>query len=49
MLTVQEIAELPGLGLAVAAGADGLRNEVSWLHVSELADPTQFLEGGSSS
>jgi purine catabolism regulator len=46
MLTVQDIAELPGLGLAVAAGADGLRNEVSWLHVSELADPTQFLEGG---
>jgi PucR family transcriptional regulator, purine catabolism regulatory protein len=46
VLTVQEIAELPELGLAVAAGADGLRNEVSWLHVSELADPTQFLEGG---
>ena len=46
MLTVQEIAELPELGLAVAAGAEGLRNEVSWLHVSELADPTQFLEGG---
>ena len=46
MLTVQEIAELPELGLAVVAGAEGLRNEVSWLHVSELADPTQFLEGG---
>src|SRR4029078_7524879 len=46
VLTVQEIAELPELGLAVAAGADGLRKEVSWLHVSELADPTQFLEGG---
>lgn len=46
MLTVQDIAELPDLDLAVAAGADGLRNEVSWLHVSELADPTHFLEGG---
>ena len=46
MLTVQEIAELHELGLAVVAGADGLRNDVSWLHVSELADPTQFLEGG---
>src|SRR6188508_1492005 len=46
MLTVQGIAELPGLGLTVAAGAEGLRNEVSWLHVSELADPTEFLEGG---
>jgi len=37
---------MPGLGLRLAAGADGLDNEVSWLHVSELADPTQFLEGG---
>jgi PucR family transcriptional regulator, purine catabolism regulatory protein len=46
MLTVQDIAELPELGLAVAAGSDGLSNEVSWLHVSELTDPTQFLEGG---
>jgi PucR family transcriptional regulator, purine catabolism regulatory protein len=46
MLTVKDIAELPELGLAVAAGSDGLDNEVSWLHVSELTDPTQFLEGG---
>jgi PucR family transcriptional regulator, purine catabolism regulatory protein len=46
MLTVQDIAELPELGLTVAAGSDGLDNEVSWLHVSELTDPTQFLEGG---
>ena len=37
---------LPGLELAVAAGADGLGNKVSWLHVSELADPTEWLEGG---
>ena len=46
MLTVQDIADLAHLDLAVTAGSDGLRNEVSWLHVSELADPTQFLEGG---
>jgi purine catabolism regulator len=46
LLTVQDIADLPELDLAVAAGSDGLGNEVSWLHVSELADPTQFLEGG---
>jgi purine catabolism regulator len=46
MLTVRDIADMPELGLDVAAGADGLRNEVSWLHVSELSDPTQFLEGG---
>lgn len=37
---------MQGLSLSVAAGADGLDCEVSWLHVSELADPTPFLEGG---
>ncbi|MGH3024209.1 MAG: PucR family transcriptional regulator [Gaiellaceae bacterium] len=46
MLTVRDIAQMPDLELAVAAGADGLGGAVSWLHVSELADPTQFLEGG---
>lgn len=46
MLTVADIATLPDLELRVVAGADGLRNEVTWLHVSELADPTEFLEGG---
>jgi purine catabolism regulator len=46
VLTVQDIADLPELELAVAAGSGGLSNEVSWLHVSELTDPTQFLEGG---
>ena len=46
MLTVRDIAALPGLSLTVAAGADGLDNDVAWLHVSELADPTPWLEGG---
>ena len=46
LLTVRDIAALPGLGLGIAAGNGGLDNEVSWLHVSELADPTEFLEGG---
>jgi purine catabolism regulator len=46
MLTVQDIVELPDLDLAVVAGSDGLGKGVSWLHVSELADPTPFLEGG---
>ncbi|HSL64757.1 MAG TPA: PucR family transcriptional regulator ligand-binding domain-containing protein [Gaiellaceae bacterium] len=46
MLTVRDIAELPGLSLAVAAGSEGLGNEIRWLHVSELADPTPWLEGG---
>ena len=46
MLTVRDIAALPRLELAVVAGTGGLGNQVTWLHVSELADPTQFLEGG---
>ncbi len=46
MLIVRDIATLPGLDLRVAAGADGLSREVSWLHVSELDDPTPWLEGG---
>src|SRR5947207_1668767 len=46
MLTVREIASMPGLGLAVAGGSDGLTREVRWLHVSELSDPTPWLEGG---
>ena len=46
MLTVADIAQVQGLALRVAAGAEGLGNDVSWLHVSELEDPTPFLEGG---
>jgi PucR family transcriptional regulator, purine catabolism regulatory protein len=46
LLTVRDIAEMDDLGLTVVAGADGLANDVGWLHVSELEDPTPFLEGG---
>ena len=46
MLTVREIANLPGLGLELAAGAGGAGNAIRWVHVSELPDPTQWLEGG---
>jgi PucR family transcriptional regulator, purine catabolism regulatory protein len=46
VFTVKDIAAVPELRLSVAAGAEGLANEVNWLHVSELADPTPFLEGG---
>jgi purine catabolism regulator len=46
MLTVRDIVALPGLGLTVAAGAASLDREVTWIHVSELADPTPWLEGG---
>src|SRR5918992_4269839 len=46
MLTVGDIAALPGLELEVVAGSTALEHEVSWLHVSELEDPTEWLEGG---
>jgi purine catabolism regulator len=46
VLTVGDIAGIPELGLHVAAGAGGLGREVTWLHTSELSDPTPFLEGG---
>jgi purine catabolism regulator len=46
MFTVADIAGISGLDLPVAAGAAGLEREVTWLHASELADPTPFLEGG---
>jgi purine catabolism regulator len=46
MLTVRDIAALPGLELEVRSGAAGLDNRISWVHVSELTDPTPWLEGG---
>jgi purine catabolism regulator len=46
MLTVRDIVELPGLELELAAGAAGADNPIRWVHVSELPDPTQWLEGG---
>ena len=46
MLTVGDVAHLPGLGLEVAAGADGLERSIGWVHNSELPDPTPWLEGG---
>jgi purine catabolism regulator len=46
MLTVRNIADLPGLGLELAAGASGADTPIRWVHVSELQDPTPWLEGG---
>jgi purine catabolism regulator len=46
VLSVRDVAAMPGLDLQVAAGSGGLANDVRWLHVSELPDPTPWLEGG---
>jgi PucR family transcriptional regulator, purine catabolism regulatory protein len=44
--TLADLVAVPSLGLTVLAGADALDQSVQWAHVSELADPTPFLEGG---
>ncbi|RJL21705.1 PucR family transcriptional regulator [Bailinhaonella thermotolerans] len=44
--TLRTVAALPQLRLDVLTGADALDRPVRWVAVSELADPTPFLEGG---
>jgi purine catabolism regulator len=43
---VRTVTDLPGLGLRHLAGPDGRDRPVRWVAVSELEDPTAFLEGG---
>ncbi|MBB6375026.1 purine catabolism regulator [Pseudonocardia eucalypti] len=44
-LCVADLVRSPALQLRVLAGHGGLHREVSWAHVSELADPTPWLLG----
>ncbi|MGH2981629.1 MAG: PucR family transcriptional regulator ligand-binding domain-containing protein, partial [Solirubrobacterales bacterium] len=44
MLTVKSL--LDALELEAAAGAESLSNQVRWVHISELEDPTPWLSGG---
>jgi len=44
--SVRTVTELPGLGLRLVAGAGLRQRPVRWVAVSELEDPTPFLEGG---
>ncbi|GAA0507110.1 purine catabolism regulator [Saccharopolyspora erythraea NRRL 2338] len=45
-LTLRELAADRALGLVAHAGAEALERPISWVHGSELDDPTPFLEGG---
>ncbi|GAA4829227.1 PucR family transcriptional regulator [Saccharopolyspora rosea] len=45
-LTLRDLVADPELGLVAHAGAESLDQPVTWVHTSELADPTPFLEGG---
>jgi purine catabolism regulator len=45
--TLRSLVDTPGLGLMVHSGsAQALDRMIGWVHVSELEDPTPFLEGG---
>lgn len=44
--TLRTVVRRPPLGLGVLAGGDALDRPVRWVAVSELEDPTPFLEGG---
>ncbi|MGW1148515.1 PucR family transcriptional regulator [Streptomyces sp. NPDC002454] len=45
-LTLASLVQHSALRLTVRAGADRLDAPVRWAHVSELADPVPYLEGG---
>lgn len=47
-LWLSDLLADPGLGAEVVAGHDGIdtRGPIRWAHISELPDPTPWLEGG---
>jgi purine catabolism regulator len=45
-VTVSQLLDTSSLALTLHTTAARLDRPVSWVHVSELADPTPFLEGG---
>ncbi|WP_049579776.1 PucR family transcriptional regulator [Streptomyces sp. SBT349] len=46
-LSVRELVARREFRLSVAAGAAGLDRPISWVHASEVPDPTPWLEPGS--
>ena len=45
-VTLAAVLRQPALGLSVLAGRAALDREITWVHASELADPTPYLDGG---
>lgn len=45
-ITVRQLADIPDLQTRVGAGTAGLETEIAWAQVSELPDPTQWLDTG---
>jgi purine catabolism regulator len=46
-LTVRQLAARADLGLRVVAGQAGLDRPISWVHSSEIGDPTPWLDAGA--
>ena len=44
---MRQLIEIPNLRLRVFAGSDGVDREIRWAHVSELPDPSEWLEPGA--
>jgi purine catabolism regulatory family protein/PucR-like helix-turn-helix protein/diguanylate cyclase with GGDEF domain len=44
-MRVSELLGVPGLDLEVVVGGD-LERVIRWVHTTELADPTRYLQGG---
>ena len=44
-VTVQDIVAVEGMPLKLLAGKENARRPIRWVHVSELEDPTPWLEG----
>src|SRR4051812_8798132 len=44
--TVRTLLDIPSLSLVLRAGRVSIDRRVTWVAVSELADPTPYLEGG---
>lgn len=45
-VSISELLRTPGLALTLHTTAAPVDRPISWVHVSELADPAPFLEGG---
>lgn len=46
-ISVRQLVEIPHLRLRLFAGVSGVDREVRWAHVSELPDPSEWLEPGA--
>jgi PucR family transcriptional regulator, purine catabolism regulatory protein len=46
VVTLSALVRHPSLGLTVVTGHEALNREITWVHASELPDPTPYLDGG---